>query len=312
MPSKERESAKFGFISTLYKSYFSYHELSRARGIRQRARFFSNNIAGVCSWKGPSANEGCGGSFGPSDSLSDKFIKSEVEIMRIIQGVALLWMALATGVMAQNAQNGITVSGEGVVALAPDMATIGLGVSARAATASDAMRQTSEKVTAILSQLDGLKVAGIDRQTSGLYLRPVYDNRPREDNSPVEVVGYEAGNTVSVTVRDLSKLGALLDAVVAEGANDFNGLQFGLQDNAEALIEARRGAVADAMARASQLAQAAGVTLGDVVQMSESSQGYQPMEMRASKMSSMDVPVETGEIEVRAQVTMQFAIAKSE
>ncbi len=232
--------------------------------------------------------------------------------MRIIHGAALIWMALATGVVAQSSQNGIIVSGEGVVALAPDMATIQLGVSERAASASDAMRQTSEKVTAILVQLDGLAVAGMDRQTSGLYLRPVYDNRPREDNSPVEVVGYEAGNTVSVTVRDLSKLGMLLDAVVAEGANDFNGLQFGLQDNAEALIAARKGAVADAMARASQLAQAAGVTLGDVVQMSETSQGYRPMEMRASKMSSMDMPIEAGEVDVRAQVTMQFEIAKSE
>lgn len=232
--------------------------------------------------------------------------------MRILQGVALIWLAFATSVMAQSDQNGITVSGEGVVALAPDMATIRLGVSERAATASDAMRQTSEKVTAILAQLDTLAVAGLDRQTSGLYLRPVYDDRPRADNSPVQVVGYEAGNTVSVTVRDLSKLGALLDAVVAEGANDFSGLQFGLQDNADALIAARKGAVADAMARASQLAQAAGVTLGAIEQMSESSQGYRPMEMRASQMRSMDMPIETGEIDVRAQVTMKFAIAKSE
>lgn len=230
--------------------------------------------------------------------------------MRILQWTAVIWLALVSGVMAQNAQNGITVSGEGVVSLAPDMATIRLGVSERAATASDAMRQTSEKVRGILDQLDSIQVAGLDRQTSGLYLRPVYDNRPRDDNGPAQVVGYEAGNTVSVTVRDLSKLGALLDAVVAEGANDFNGLEFGLQDNAEALIAARKGAVADAMARAGQLAEAAGVKLGDVLQMSESSQGYQPMEMKASLMRSMDVPIETGEVAIRAQVTMQFAISQ--
>ncbi|MBQ0803864.1 MULTISPECIES: SIMPL domain-containing protein [unclassified Sulfitobacter] len=230
--------------------------------------------------------------------------------MRILQWTAVIWMALVSGVIAQNVQNGITVSGEGVVSLAPDMATIRLGVSERAATASDAMRQTSEKVRGILDQLDGIQVAGLDRQTSGLYLRPVYDNRPRDDNGPAQVVGYEAGNTVSVTVRDLSKLGALLDAVVAEGANDFNGLEFGLQDNAEALIAARKGAVADAMARASQLAEAAGVKLGAVLQMSESSQGYRPMEMKASQMRSMDVPIETGEVAIRAQVTMQFAISQ--
>lgn len=232
--------------------------------------------------------------------------------MRILRLVAVIWLGLASGVIAQSEAGGITVSGEGVVSLAPDMATIRLGVSERATTASDAMRQTSQKVSAILEQLDGLAVAGLDRQTSGLYLRPVYDNRPREDNSPVQVVGYEAGNTVGVTVRDLTKLGALLDAVVAQGANDFNGLQFGLQDNAEALIAARKGAVADAMARAGQLAAAAGIELGDIVQMSESSQGYMPMEMRASQMRSMDMPIETGEIDIRAQVTMQFAIKQAE
>ena len=230
--------------------------------------------------------------------------------MRILQWTAVIWMAMVSGVMAQNVQNGITVSGEGVVSLAPDMATIRLGVSERAATASDVMRQTSEKVRGILDQLDGIQVAGLDRQTSGLYLRPVYDNRPRDDNGPAQVVAYEAGNTVSVTVRDLSKLGALLDAVVAEGANDFNGLEFGLQDKADALIAARKAAVADAMARASQLAEAAGVTLGDILQMSESSQGYQPMEMKSAQMRSMDVPIETGEVAIRAQVNMQFAISQ--
>jgi len=230
--------------------------------------------------------------------------------MRILQWVAVMWIALATGAIAQDGARGISVTGEGIVSMAPDMATIRLGVSERAATASDAMRQTSEKVRGILDQLDGIQVAGLDRQTSGLYLRPVYDNRPREDNGPAQVVAYEAGNTVSITVRDLSKLGALLDAVVAEGANNFNGLEFGLQDNAKALIEARKGAVADAMARANQLADAAGVKLGDVLQMSESSQGYMPMEMKASQMRSMDVPIESGEVSVRAQVNMQFAIAQ--
>ena len=171
------------------------------------------------------------------------------------------------------------------------------------------MAQTSEKVRGILNQLDSLKIAGLDRQTSGLYLRPVYDNGSRNDTTPVQVSGYEAGNTVSVTVRDLSKLGQLLDAVVAEGANDFNGLQFGLQDNQAALEQARKDAVSDAMARAQQLADAAGVKLGKVVSMSETSQGFRPMEMRSAQMKSMDMPIETGEVDVSAQVSLQFEIA---
>ncbi|MFQ3233416.1 MULTISPECIES: SIMPL domain-containing protein [Sulfitobacter] len=229
--------------------------------------------------------------------------------IRVFKFAAILCVGFASGALAQQAPQGITVSGEGVVSLAPDTATIRLGVSERAASAAEAMAQTSEKVRGILNQLDSLKIAGLDRQTSGLYLRPVYDNGSRNDTTPVQVSGYEAGNTVSVTVPDLSKLGQLLDAVVAEGANDFNGLQFGLQDNQAALEQARKDAVSDAMARAQQLADAAGVKLGKVVSMSETSQGFRPMEMRSAQMKSMDMPIETGEVDVSAQVSLQFEIA---
>ena len=228
--------------------------------------------------------------------------------MQILKMAVIMWGVLATVVQAQEANPGITVNGESVVSQAPDMATISLGVSERAPSASEAMANTSEKVRGILAKLDTLQVAGLDRQTSGLYLRPVYDEQSRDGSTSVQVVGYEAGNTVRVTVRDLTKLGLLMDAVVAEGANDFNGLQFGIRDSSQSLLEARKNAVADAIARATQLAEAAGVKLGDVISMSESSQGFRPMEMRMSQMKSMDTPIETGEVDVRVQVTVHFAI----
>ena len=228
--------------------------------------------------------------------------------MQILKMAVIMWGVLATVVQAQEANPGITVNGESVVSQAPDMATISLGVSERAPSASEAMANTSEKVRGILAKLDTLQVAGLDRQTSGLYLRPVYDEQSRDGSTSVQVVGYEAGNTVRVTVRDLTKLGLLMDTVVAEGANDFNGLQFGIRDNSQSLLEARKNAVADAIARATQLAEAAGVKLGDVISMSESSQGFRPMEMRMSQMKSMDTPIETGEVDVRVQVTVHFAI----
>tara|TARA_R110001606_G_scaffold282300_1_gene430926 strand:- start:454 stop:1152 length:699 start_codon:yes stop_codon:yes gene_type:complete len=228
--------------------------------------------------------------------------------MQILKMAVIMWGVLATVVQAQETNPGITVNGESVVSQAPDMATISLGVSKRAPSASEAMANTSEKVRGILAKLDTLQVAGLDRQTSGLYLRPVYDEQSRDGSTSVQVVGYEAGNTVRVTVRDLTKLGLLMDMVVAEGANDFNGLQFGIRDNSQSLLEARKNAVADAIARATQLAEAAGVKLGDVISMSESSQGFRPMEMRMSQMKSMDTPIETGEVDVRVQVTVHFAI----
>ena len=232
--------------------------------------------------------------------------------MQILKMAVIIWGVLATVVQAQETIPGITVNGESVVSQAPDMATLSLGVSERAPTASEAMANTSEKVRGILAKLDTLQVAGLDRQTSGLYLRPVYDERSRDGSTSVQVVGYEAGNTVRVTVRDLTKLGLLLDAVVAAGANDFNGLQFGIRDNSQSLLEARKNAVDDAIAKATQLASAAGVKLGDVISMSESSQGYRTMEMRVSQMKSMDTPIETGEVDVRVQVTVNFAIEQGE
>lgn len=236
-----------------------------------------------------------------------------MRILKIAAGLcAVFWAVTGTGTaaMAQSYPDGIIVTGEGTVATAPDMATIRLGVSARASSASDAMAQVSANVSGILAQLDTLDVSGADRQTSGLYLRPVYDDRPPNDaDAPAEVVAYEAGNTLSVTMRSLDDLGMLLDAVISEGANNFNGLTFGLQDSADAVAQARKSAVEDAMARAEQLASAAGLTLGNIISMQESSQGYRPMEMKAAQMRSMDVPIEAGELDVRAQVTMQFDIA---
>ena len=91
--------------------------------------------------------------------------------MQILKMAVIMWGVLATVVQAQETNPGITVNGESVVSQAPDMATISLGVSKRAPSASEAMANTSEKVRGILAKLDTLQVAGLDRQTSGLYLR---------------------------------------------------------------------------------------------------------------------------------------------
>lgn len=238
--------------------------------------------------------------------------------MRIATWTTVLWLGLgpALGAVdaawAQGIPAGIFVTGQGVVSVAPDMASVDLGVTQRAPTAAGAMGQVSDKVAAILTQLDGLSIADLDRQTSGFYLRPVYENRPVEEGQTAQIVGYEAGNLVTVRVRDLSKIGVVLDSVILEGANNFNGLHFSLQDQSAPLALARQGAVADAMARAEQLAKAAGITLGAVLEMTENSQGYPPMQMQAAEMRSMDSmqkSIASGEIEVAAQVTMQFEIA---
>ncbi|MEX3314888.1 SIMPL domain-containing protein [Sulfitobacter sp. PS-8MA] len=230
--------------------------------------------------------------------------------MRLINWVALAWMAGASALAAQQqSEQGIIVTGQGSVAAAPDMATITLGVTEEAPSAKAAMDRVTEAVAAILAQLDAEGIAASDRQTSRFYLRPVHDRRPVENGAPPEISGYQAGNSVTVKVRDLSNLGAVMDAVLEKGANDFNGIDFGLQDPKDAMAEARRAAVTDATDRARQMAEAAGVELGELLRMTENTTP-QPRMFEAARMgAAMDSAIAEGEVEVQAQVSMTFAIA---
>lgn len=230
--------------------------------------------------------------------------------MKTLRLAASIWMFCAGLAVAQMQEQGIIVTGEGRISAVPDMATITLGVRENADTAKEAMGKVTTSVAGILEKLDALGVVAKDRQTSRFYLNPVYNNYASADGNSRRVTGYEAGNAVTVTVRDLTRLGDLLDAVIEIGANDFNGLSFGLQDPVPALAQARQLAVTDAVNRAKQLAEAASLSLGTVVRMTENSQGGAPMAMEMASMRSGTADaIAGGEVDVQAQVTMVFAIA---
>lgn len=201
----------------------------------------------------------------------------------------------------------ITVSGEGRVDVAPDMALVTLGVTSEAKTTAAAMGETSEKMTALLAYLEGLGIDGPNVQTNQLSLHPRYDSR---SSGPAVISGYVATNTVSVRLLDLDQAGVVLDGVLESGANQFQGLQFTLQDDSAARDEARRRAVADARARAELYAEAAGVGLGPLMTLTEAGgHNPQPMVMMESAMRGGDVmPIAEGELSIVAQVTMVYEI----
>ncbi|MEQ3625075.1 MAG: SIMPL domain-containing protein [Celeribacter sp.] len=207
----------------------------------------------------------------------------------------------------------VIVRGAGVVKRVPDMATIVMGVEERAETADAALTAANEVGAAILERLTAEGIAPRDVQTSGLSLSPERQ-RPRDDTQPPEVVGFIATNLVTVTVRDLDRLGPLLDTVVrGDGANRFQQLTFDLADPAPAEEDARIAAVTEAGAKAETLAGAAGVTLGRIVEITEDSAGrpmYARQEMRMADSSG--VPVAPGEIEVRVDVGITFEIGAAE
>lgn len=232
--------------------------------------------------------------------------------MRILKAVVLAASLSTPALSAAFAETAatISVSGEGRVATSPDMAMISLGVTTFGDTAALAMATNSEELAKVLANLTAAGIEAKDIQTTGLMLNPnwSYDS----SGGAGTINGYTAMNMVNVRVRALDGLGGVLDAAVKDGANTLNGLTFGVADPQPLNDEARKLAVADAKRRASLLAEAAGVTLGPILSISESSGYTEPSPMFRADASSAPgaVPVQGGEIAMTVSVSMTWDIAE--
>lgn len=198
----------------------------------------------------------------------------------------------------------INVQGEGRASVAPDLATVSLGVTTQAATAAQAMSDNATRQTAIIEALRAQGVAPADLQTQGLSLSPLQDYS-REGQPPV-ITGYQAQNIVTARIRELPRLGAILDTMVGAGATDVQGITFSREDAAATEDRARTEAVAEARRRAEVIARAAGMELGPLVSLTDTSmtQGPRPMAMMARAADAeASTPVEAGELTLSAQVT---------
>lgn len=203
----------------------------------------------------------------------------------------------------------ITVTGEGRITTVPDMATINLGVSTQARTSAEALTANSKALKQVLSEIQGAGIAERDIQTSGLSLSPVWSKNSSSSGGARNIVGFAVGNQVTIRIRKLDTVGSILDLVVKNGANQFHGLVFGVQEPGPAEDEARRLAVEEAMRKADLMAGAAGVELGAILQMNEyGSPGVRPMMARADMMMSDSMPIAGGEVSIGASVTMVYEI----
>lgn len=216
--------------------------------------------------------------------------------------VGMILMTVVTSGMAHG-QAQMTVTGQASVMTAPDIATLTLGVTSQMPSASQAMAANKSALTAVLSQLTAAGIAPSDLQTSQLQLNPMWGHDQNDADSVIS--GYVASNMVRVLLRDLGDMGAVLDAAVATGANTLNGIEFAQSDPRPAQDAARTAAVQDAMARAKVLANAAGVTLGPIVAMSENAEFAMPM---IRSMASEATPIAAGDIAVTASVVMVFEL----
>lgn len=207
----------------------------------------------------------------------------------------------------------IAVTGEGRAEMAPDMALIDLGVVKAEKTAREALDANNKAMADILAALKEAGIAERDLQTSGFSINPQYQypQSSTGENPPPVLVGYQVANTVTLRVRDLSRLGEILDKAVTLGANQGNGIRFVNDKPDSAVSEARKKAVENAIAKAKELTDAAGVSLGRVLEISETSYRAEPMPMvraMAKDYAESAVPLAAGENSYSVIVNVTFAL----
>ncbi len=197
----------------------------------------------------------------------------------------------------------ITVVGTGQVRGTPDVADLVLGVTGRGATAAEVMRTIGERAQNVIGALRDAGVAEEDVQTNDLSVQPVLDDQNR-------VTGYEATNTVTARIRDLTKAGAIVDAA-AEKAGDnivVQGITFSIDDDSTLLAAARAKATKRARAQAEQLASGADVEVGDVRSISESSSSVPVSYSARDAAEAASTPIQPGSQTLSVSATVVFTI----
>ena len=204
----------------------------------------------------------------------------------------------------------LDVSATGEVTRVPDLAIISAGVITRSATASNAIQQAATRMTRVREALRQAGIADRDIQTSNISLNPQYTY---VQNQPPKLNGYSASNQLTVRFRDIANTGKILDALVAEGANQINGPNLTIEKPEAALDEARAKAVAMGRARAELYARSLGLRVVRVVSVSESG-GYAPpppmppMVMMAERSQAADSKIDPGEQKLQVNVAMTFEL----
>jgi uncharacterized protein len=205
----------------------------------------------------------------------------------------------------------VSISGLGEVKSPPDMATISTGVVSEAVSAKDALAKNNAAMAAVIAALKNAGIKEQDIQTSDFSVSPKYP--PYQPNQTTQrIVGYTVSNNVTAHVKTLKNLGPILDTLVQSGSNQIGGITFGIDEPKKVLDEARKKAVADARAKAELYAEAAGVSLGRVIQISEQTAVTPPMPMmrmaRAELAQDASVPVAAGQQTVSATISITYEI----
>ncbi len=210
-----------------------------------------------------------------------------------------------------NSSRGITVVGTGKTSGSPDMAQIHIGIDTQDPAAQKAVSDNQTRMNALLVKLKELGIADNDIRTSNYNVstqRPPMPVEPGTQGSALTPI-YFVSNQVQVTIRDVTKLGSVLDQVVEVGANNIYGVNFGFSDPSKLEAEARAKAVEDARNRAQSLAQLEGVTLGAIVNVSEVINAFPgPVYQSATGLGGSGTPIQPGALEIVVNIQVTYTI----
>jgi len=226
----------------------------------------------------------------------------------------LVFLIVLLGAPALDAQTEpvLTVQGTAEIRVAPDLATVRLGIVAQAPTADAAQGQVNDVAGRILEAVLGMGIEDRNIQTARLNLTPVYSRQRAAEDVP-EIVAYRASNTVTVRIQDLGRLGAVIDSGLGAGANQLEGVSFDIADDLPARQAALEQAITEARSKAETMAGALGIRLDGVLSVDEGGVFVERPQMEMARVAvfqdSGSTPVSPGEVTVSGSVTIRYRIA---
>jgi uncharacterized protein YggE len=225
--------------------------------------------------------------------------------------IGLLWPAVS---QAEETVTGtkLSISANAEIKSVPDIATVSTGVITIAPEPKKALEENAAKMDAVFKALTAAGIAAKDIQTADMSVEPQYAQSLT--NKAPRIVAYQVNNNVSVTIRDIRNIGAALDALIAQGANQLNGPEFSVEDKAPALDQARKAAMEKAQKSAAVYAAAAGLKIKRIISISE--QGgivprpypVRPM-MAMASMASAPTPVAAGQVTTEITINVDYELA---
>jgi uncharacterized protein YggE len=247
------------------------------------------------------------------------FIAFSLPLNPLLPSSALQTINPLTSAFAEEAAKPtINVMGSGTISLAPDMAIVNLGVLREGKTAREALTANNTAMAEIIATMKAEGIEDKDLQTANFLIQPqyVYDQpKVGEEQKPPRIVGYTVSNDLTIRIRNLEKIGEILDASVSLGANSGGNIQFTNDDPKEAIDKARAQAMMDAKSRAETLTKAAGVSLGKLLSINESFSAPSPIPMAKTRMMAdaamaESVPIEGGENSYNITISASWEIAQ--